>query len=476
MSLDRSKITELIIKNRHKVALKKMKAFASQYASSYSHEISTHQTTLDSLESDNRIGLISRDDYTRDMTRLTMKMLKLLDKLEETNTNDQPESKQKAIKEQRVEAQDVQNTPMAVTSKSKNDVGTLSFSHGYALLIGVGADLPMTAKDVGEIYEVLVNSEMAAYDTRQVKLLTNENATKQNIFNGLDWLIEQANKDPEATIFIYYSGHGGAPKIGDSSEYYLLPYDYIQSKDKQFRLSGKDWVEKINAIQAQKVLVTLDCCHAEGVLSKDEVFVKGSQELIKQLEGGKGRVVLASCKDDELSYARQHLSIFTEIFLEAMQGLASNENDEYVAVIDVVQHVLTGVPRRAKAALGRQQTPVISEIKNLDGAFTLCKHNSAVSKALKENNSTRTITPSIKVPTTISDGLKENIKTVLNMIKEYNRQLMFTDDLMEKEKIKYKIEKCQENLSYYLNQLGESNQHLSKEEALIKAKEIIDEK
>lgn len=271
----------------------------------------------------------------------------------------------------------------SIISKSNGDNNS-TFSNGYALLIGVGSDLPMTVKDVNAINDVLTNPEMAAYKPKEhVKLLTEEKATKKNILDGLGWLIKKAKSNPEATIFIYYSGHGGSPKKGDKDEYYLLPYDYIENEDKkEFRLSGKEWIGKINKIKAQKIFVTLDCCHAEGVLSKGEIYVKGSQKLIEQLGGGKGRVVLASCKDDELSYARPHLSVFTEIFLEAMKGIASKE-EEYVAVIDVVQHVLKEVPKRARI-LNKTQTPVLANTNNLDGAFTLCKHNKGVSDILRK--------------------------------------------------------------------------------------------
>ena len=37
------------------------------------------------------------------------------------------------------------------------------FSNGYALLIGVGADLPVTVKDATALRDVLVNQNRAAY-------------------------------------------------------------------------------------------------------------------------------------------------------------------------------------------------------------------------------------------------------------------------------------------------------------------------
>ncbi|MEM6402238.1 MAG: caspase family protein, partial [Cyanobacteria bacterium P01_D01_bin.116] len=46
------------------------------------------------------------------------------------------------------------------------------------------------------------------------------NATKERILENLNWLKQQAENDPEATILIYYSGHG---LLDNSQDYYLIP-------------------------------------------------------------------------------------------------------------------------------------------------------------------------------------------------------------------------------------------------------------
>ncbi|WP_375510018.1 hypothetical protein [uncultured Nostoc sp.] len=38
-----------------------------------------------------------------------------------------------------------------------------TFTEGYALLIGVGADLPVTVKDATAIQDMLIDSDRAAY-------------------------------------------------------------------------------------------------------------------------------------------------------------------------------------------------------------------------------------------------------------------------------------------------------------------------
>ncbi|MBN3943776.1 caspase family protein [Nostoc sp. NMS9] len=96
-----------------------------------------------------------------------------------------------------------------------------TFTNGYALLIGVGADLPVTVKDATAIRDILIDGDHAAYPSEQVTLLTETSATRQKILAAFDQIIAQVNQNPDATVIIYYSGHGG--RIQRTNEYFLVP-------------------------------------------------------------------------------------------------------------------------------------------------------------------------------------------------------------------------------------------------------------
>ena len=87
--------------------------------------------------------------------------------------------------------------------------GSSLFDHGYALLVGVGADLPMTVQDAIGLQDILTDPQRCAYQDGHVKLLTEERATRQNVLDGLDWLTTLTKDDPKATAIVYFSGHGG---------------------------------------------------------------------------------------------------------------------------------------------------------------------------------------------------------------------------------------------------------------------------
>ncbi|MEH2120662.1 caspase family protein [Nostoc sp.] len=99
-----------------------------------------------------------------------------------------------------------------------------TFTNGYALLIGVGADLPVTVLDATALKDILIDPSRAAYPPEQVTLLTETSATRQNILAAFDEIIAQVNQNPDATVIIYYSGHGG--RIQRTNEYFLVPFGY----------------------------------------------------------------------------------------------------------------------------------------------------------------------------------------------------------------------------------------------------------
>ena len=134
-----------------------------------------------------------------------------------------------------------------------------SFSLGYAVSVGAGADLPVTVGDATGIAHLLNDPARCAYPRDQVRLLTEGDARRQEVLDALDWLAQSAT--PEDTAVVYFSGHGMLTPQG----HYLLPNSYdLQSVD-QTCISDQVLTEKLRAVQAQKLLVLLDCCHAGGI-------------------------------------------------------------------------------------------------------------------------------------------------------------------------------------------------------------------
>ncbi len=254
------------------------------------------------------------------------------------------------------------------------------FNHGYALLIGVGEceetrlSLPVTVKDTQAMYAALIDGELCDYSQENIQILNNKEATKVNILQGLNWLQEKADHDLEATIFIYYSGHGG---VGTDGSYYLIPHDYDSLEDEPLTtaISAEELTKALRKINAQRLLVVIDSCHAAGMTtSKYEETAKTERKLDKTLSGlkrvapskdlrdclkqGKGRVVFTSSEGEQYSWIKDDsISVYTFHFLEALQGAGNQSGDTEVMVSNIMNYVSQTVPETVHNLYNEKQVP-----------------------------------------------------------------------------------------------------------------------
>ena len=89
----------------------------------------------------------------------------------------------------------------------------------------------------------------------------------------------EADADTNQTALIYYSGHGHREASGES---FLIPYD-ARFPVRLGGLAAKDFAESIDNIRPRRLLVVLDCCHAEGMEVKEsDDFPQGDKTLRKE--------------------------------------------------------------------------------------------------------------------------------------------------------------------------------------------------
>ncbi|BAZ25514.1 peptidase C14 caspase catalytic subunit p20 [Kalymmatonema gypsitolerans NIES-4073] len=261
------------------------------------------------------------------------------------------------------------------------------FTHGYALLIGVGESayrdlsLPVTVKDTQAIYAALIDSELCAYpdDKEHIRVLNNQEATKAAILDGLNWLKGKAESDPNATVFVYYSGHGWVDK--KTKLYYLLQHDIKPTKMASSALAAETFTDALRQIQAERLLVVVDSCHAAGMATSKEadleleeefddfIRIAPSKGLIEELKQGKGRVVFTSSEGEQKSLWIKDNSIYTYHFLEALQGAGNKPGDTEVRVSNLMNHLGKTVPESARK-LDKEQTP---QFDMTGGDFVIAK-------------------------------------------------------------------------------------------------------
>ncbi|MGH9850195.1 MAG: caspase family protein [Blastocatellia bacterium] len=285
------------------------------------------------------------------------------------------------------------------------------FSHGYAMVVGVGADLPVTVADATAIAGLLCDQSRCAYPTNQVKLLTSDKACRNNILSALDWLAKSAGRDD--TAIVYFSGHGI-----QSPDYHLLPFGYNLKDLPGTAITGETFTEQLRAIQAKKLVVMLDCCHAGG---QAEAKAPLPPSVIAQLGGSSGRVVLASSRRDQLSYILpgHSRSVFTEALLEALAGYGAFELDGYARILDLTMWAGYKVPQRTKDA----QNPII-KVSNMEDNFELAWY-AAGEKTLRPLPDL-----AVNASAVLSEFDVAEAKTWRRMLANYRRNLLLIEERM----------------------------------------------
>ena len=251
-----------------------------------------------------------------------------------------------------------------------------AFTHGYALLVGVGESaypawsLPVTVRDIQAIRAILTDPNLCAYpgDDRHIRLIHDKTATRAAILDGLAWLEAQAAADPDAIAVVFYSGHGWLDE--STSRYYLIPHDVEPCDVAVSALPAQEFTDALREIKAKRLLVMIDCCHAEGMATAKKgpaaiklpsglVQTAPPKGLVEQLKQGEGRAVFTSSRGQQLSWIHPDgsLSIYTHHLVEALQGAGNKPGDTVVRLSNLMNHLGKAVPESARTLYQTEQVP-----------------------------------------------------------------------------------------------------------------------
>lgn len=223
----------------------------------------------------------------------------------------------------------------------------------YALIIGVGDDLPYTVKDAENLYNSITDEHLVGYPKENVILLTETKATRNGILKAFDTLKKKTNE--ESSIILYYSGHGG--KFGDEHKFFLQPYGMTAENYKSTWITAETLKEKVNALPSSKLVLFLDCCHAEGMI---QTGIKGLYGMAQKLNDDQGIWVMASCQDNQKSYGYDNESFFTQCLLEVLSGRHKRPfTDPEISIMDVVEYIFEEVPKRAAECVDDNDEPCV---------------------------------------------------------------------------------------------------------------------
>ena len=220
----------------------------------------------------------------------------------------------------------------------------------FALLIGIGTytnirPLNKTVTDASDLHKLLLTR---GYEEGHCKILLDKAATKGAISDALDKLARAVG--PNDSVLLFFSGHGARRVGGFEPGEYLCPVEADWYNLRGTAISSDELTTAVRSLKAKHLVVFLDACHSGGVGEPKDIggeTIPGlSDTTYERLTAGKGRVAIASCQPDEVSWELPGMrnGLFTNYLLEGLRGAAAEE-DGMVRVFKLFDYVSQQVPK-----------------------------------------------------------------------------------------------------------------------------------
>ncbi|MEW6347761.1 MAG: caspase family protein [Thermodesulfobacteriota bacterium] len=215
----------------------------------------------------------------------------------------------------------------------------------YALVVGIAKyqdpgirQLKVSDNDAKEFAQFL-ESQRRVFKNLHIKLLLNEDATRENIQGFLFDEIPKSGKDDSVIVFL--SGHGAKdPK--KPQDYYFLGYDAKARSipATSVKMNGLDFLK---GLESKRILVVADSCHAGGytdVPGTKSLDNSVLDRLARDLGESEGKVILSSSRHDQESREKPGMpnSVFTYYLLKGLRGEADSSRDGIVTAHEAYQY------------------------------------------------------------------------------------------------------------------------------------------
>jgi hypothetical protein len=221
----------------------------------------------------------------------------------------------------------------------------------WAVVIGVARYqhmpvLKYTDDDAYQMFAFLKSPEGGALPDKQVKVLIDEEANRNNILRTMRQVFLKA--DENDVVMLYFSGHG--------LEGSFIPSDFDGFNNK---LSHEDVKAIFKESKAKHKLCIADACHSGSMLAARTSYdpsLKKYYEALADTRGG--TALLLSSKGEEFSLEDQGLrqGIFSHFTIRGLKGEADTDGNKVVTIRELYNYVFGKVKNYTAGA----QNPMLT--------------------------------------------------------------------------------------------------------------------
>ena len=252
------------------------------------------------------------------------------------------------------------------------------YSDSWAVIIGINdynniKGLHYAVEDAQDMKNILV--EKFNFEDKNIMLLTDEDATRDNIISALYETAQKAGDNDRFIIF--FAGHGTQKKLASGGDKgYLLPVEADTSK---LYLTGIDMSQIKNISEetrAKHVLYLMDACYGGLMAINSRSLDISTPGYMKKITKDKGRQIITAGGKDEKAQERTEWgnSAFTKNVIRGLDGeMANLNNDKYVTANELFIYL----QEKVTIDSDNMQTPQMQRYGTGEGEFVfeIGRHN-----------------------------------------------------------------------------------------------------
>lgn len=225
----------------------------------------------------------------------------------------------------------------------------------FVVAIGVGdyndpklPKLRFTCKDAKDFSKAITSKKGLPYEDVQVKILCDNEATRADIFEAMEWLKQESS--PNDVCIFFFAGHG---MRDEKDRFYFMPYG--GNTDKLYEcFSASDFRNEAEDIHG-KLIAFVDACYSGALFEGGRSAA--TTHFIEQLKRSKnGMLLYASSSSDTKSREDESWEngAFTKALVEALNGAAKEEHAEGLSTQEL-EHFLY---KQVRKLTDFKQTPI----------------------------------------------------------------------------------------------------------------------
>ncbi len=253
----------------------------------------------------------------------------------------------------------LQTPQVIIQDSTSTPVEETPIDDKWALVVGVskfensGINLKFPAKDAKDFRDYLINE--ANFRPDHVKLLVDEEATKERVLTELGdkWLPKRAH--PNDLVVVYLSTHGSPSSLDGEGVNYLVMHNTDPQRLYATGLAVQDLAFALKSrVHAKRSVLIMDACHS-GAADAAKGLKRDGNINLEAFPIGTGQMVICSSKPDQVSWEskRYDNGVFTAQLLKALRTNSKNSLGEAFKTMQ------DNVESEVLKDRGHVQTPVL---------------------------------------------------------------------------------------------------------------------